>query len=297
MARSLALPTLLVAAVSAPYVATNAPEWKQKWMSPTAPPAATSNPPASVPAWPGAGKLALGQPPSSYPSTPPAGQPGTLARPAAVVASLEGAPTYSLAEVLRLDVTKEWVYQRWTRKSTALAEIDLFGIRVPLVTGTQLHDLAGSLTYFFTPDGRVQRVSFRGRTGDTTQIVALVTQRYAFQWQTPTAAGEQLLQVRNGEDILCELRTRPAPVLWTNSPNNSFSVNLELQNPATARPLAPILPPMPPALATVPAQGSPTSPATAKDAAGKPAEQGWKAFFPRSRTPAKQLQNLDRFNQ
>lgn len=216
-------------------------------------------------------------------------------------APLEGTPTYSLTEVFRLDVTKEWVYQRWARKSTALSELDLFGVRVPLVTGTRVHDLAGSLTYFFTPDGRVQRISFRGRTGDTTQIVALVTQQYGLQWQTPTAAGEQLLQVRRGEEILSELRTRPAPVLWSNSPNNSFSVNVELQNPATARPLAPILAPLPASIAaTPPANAQAGAPSGGKEPAAKadekPAEPRWKAFFPRSRTPEGQIKNLDRAN-
>jgi hypothetical protein len=216
----------------------------------------------------------------------------------AIQAPLEGTPTYSLAEVLRLDVTKEWVYQRWARKSTALSELDLYGVRVPLVTGTRVHDLAGSLTYFFTPDGRLQRISFRGRTGDTTQLVALVTQRYGFQWQTPTAAGEQLLQVLNGDQILCELRTRPAPVLWSNSPNNSFSVNLELQNPATARPLKPILAPVPAAASAPPANQAAASPAgqVAAKKDDKPPEPGWKAFFPRSRTPQGQIKNLDAAN-
>jgi hypothetical protein len=299
MARSLALPTLLVAAVSAPYVATHAPEWKQQWLNGATSAAQPAVTPATAPAWPGVGDTFAGKAmPSGWsPSSPTASAPPAIlaARPAPAVAPLEGAPSYSLAEVLRLDATKEWVYQRWPRKSTALSELDLYGVRVPLVTGTQLYDLAGSLTYFFTPDGRVQRLSFRGRTGDTTQIVALVTQRYGFQWQTPTAAGEQLLQVRKGEEILCELRTRPAPVLWANSPNNSFSVNLELQNPANARPLAPIAAPLPPpppaASATKGAAGH-----AGANGAGEPPPSGWKALHPRSRTPANQIQNLDRYN-
>jgi hypothetical protein len=293
--RSLTIPALLVAAVAAPYAVNKAPEWKNKWNTGAQPAPATPSAASSV--WPANGQAAHTAPGSvsAQPST-------AIAAAKPTQAPLEGTPTYSLAEVFRLDVSKEWVYQRWARKSTALSELDLFGVRVPLVTGTRLHDLAGSLTYFFTPDGRVQRISFRGRTGDTTQIVALVTQQYGFQWQTPTAAGEQLLQIRRGEEILGELRTRPAAVLWSNSSNDSFSVNVELQNPATARPLAPILAPLPAAAA---AAGAPAN-AQAGAAPGgkepsakaddKPSEPRWKAFFPRSRTPEGQIKNLDRAN-
>jgi hypothetical protein len=291
--RSLKIPALLAAAVAVPYAANRAPEWKNRWNAGSPPAPTTSAAPTSV--WPAIGQGGLpGQ--GADPT-----QAAALGLAAPAQAPLEGTPTYSLAEVFRLDVTKEWVYQRWARKSTALSELDLFGVRVPLVTGTRLHDLAGSLTYFFTPDGRLQRISFRGRTGDTTQIVALVTQQYGFQWQTPTAAGEQLLQIRRGDEILGELRSRPAAVLWSNSSNNSFSVNVELQNPATARPLAPILAPLPAAVAAAApantqAGGAPGGKEPAAKTEDKPAEPGWKAFFPRSRTPDGQIKNLDRAN-
>jgi hypothetical protein len=212
---------------------------------------------------------------------------------------LEGVPGYPLADVLRLDVTKEWVYQRWPRKSTALAELDLYGVRVPLVTGTQLHDLAGSLTYYFTPEGRVQLIRFRGRTGDTTQLVAIATQRFGLQRQSSVAAGEQLFQLRDGDKVLSSLRTRPAPVLWASMPHESFTVELDLQDPSTARPLAQGLPELPapsepqPAAANEPAAEE-SADKVAKD--DEPEEPAWKAFFPRRRVPSDQLPNLDHGN-
>jgi hypothetical protein len=216
--------------------------------------------------------------------------------------------TYSIAEVLRMDVSKEWVYQRWPRKSTALADLDLFGVRVPLVTGTQLYDLAGSLTYYFGGDGRVKKITFTGRTGDTTQLAAIAHQRFGLQAQPTPIAGEQLLQYRNGDDVLSELRTSPAPVLWASTPHESFAVELVLQDPATARPLqspimnmtagSPSVQPAQPATAT-PSQTAATPPAAAPQAppAAEPAEPlGWKAFFPRSRLPKAQVNNLDQAN-
>lgn len=291
--RSLAMPTLLAAAVAVPYGATHAPELKQQLLgagqSATAPKATTA-------------PTALGPtsstPPATY-STPwtSTASPASAQslQPTVVPTPLEGTPTYSLDEVLRMDVTKEWVYQRWARKSTALSELDLYGVRVPLVTGTQLHDLAGSLTYFFTPDGRVQRISFRGRTGDTTQLVQLVMQRYGLAWQTPSTAGEQLLELRQGDDVLSRVRTRPAPVLWANAPNESFTIDMELQDPTRARPLAPQLAPLPP-LAATPSKNADAKNGDAKEADALPPVTGWKAFFPRSRVPEGQIKGLDANN-
>jgi hypothetical protein len=294
LSRSLAVPTLLAASVAVPYVATNAPDWKQQWNAPPA--AGTAGGPTAPPLL---GGDVLQRP---VPSTTMPGGPGATLFPTQT--PLEGTPAVSLGEVFRLDVTKDWVYARWPRKSTALAELDLFGVRVPLVTGAQLHDLAGSLTYYFGPEGRVRLISFRGRTGDTTQLVQLVTQRFGLQQQPTLVAGEQLFQIRDGEKVLSSLRTRPAPVLWASSPHDSFSVELDLQDPATARPLAQNLPPLPATVTPPPpaAQAATVSNAEAAaaeakdDAEEKPVASGWKAFFPRRRVPSDQIPNLDHGN-
>jgi hypothetical protein len=143
--------------------------------------------------------------------------------------------------VLRFDVSKEWVYQNWDRKSTGLSDPQLFGIRVPLVTGTQRTDLAGSLTYMFDAQGQVQHISLRGRTADTTALVQFLTQTYQLQrMQAP--AGEQLFQVRSGSNVYSELRTMPESVLMETSPQGSFGVVLELGRPGSNRPLTPQVP-------------------------------------------------------
>jgi hypothetical protein len=279
ISRTLAVPTLLAATVGGPYVATNAPHWAKQWQ--TAAPAAATNtvPPASV-----GGPI---DPQRLEAMTASPTGPGATLYPTPT--PLEGAPTYSLGEVFRLDVTKEWVYQRWPRKSTALSSLDLFGVRVPLVTGTQLHDVAGSLTYFFGVDGRCHRISFRGRTGDTSQLLGMLAHLHGMQAYPTKVAGEQLLQLRRGSDVISECRTRPAPVLWSSSPHDSFSVELELQNPATGRPLKPQLAAVPPAPApATAAQAKPAAPAAAKSEAvaaaptPPPAESGgWRGFFSR----------------
>jgi hypothetical protein len=291
LTRTLAVPALLAASVAVPYVATNAPEWKKQLDGP----AATAS---STQPFPAIGAAADQR--AAMLAASPTG-PGATLYPAA--APLEGAPTYSIAEVFRMDVTKEWVYQRWPRKSTGLAELDLYGIRVPLVTGTQLHDVAGSLTYFFDSAGRVQRISFRGRTGDTTQLVGMVTQRFALTPQQTIAAGEQLYEVRRGPDVISRLRTRPAAVLWASSPHDSFSVELDLQDAAGGRPLASEIIPLPAPVAPPPTTSAAAQAAAAEGASSeesdgetKPSGLGWKAFFPRQRASDGQIRNLDRGN-
>jgi hypothetical protein len=318
--RTLAMPTLLAASVAVPYVATNAPEWTDQIRKSTAsapapaaptPAAQTANAPPTTP--PGS---------SPFAGAPAPQTPAQLATPGVpplppMFGSAAPDPTYSLSEVLRFDVTKDWVYQRWDRKTTALADLDLFGVRVPLVSGTQVHDIAGSLTYFFGADGRVKRISFRGRTGDTTQLAMLLHQRFGLQAVPSMIAGQQVLQVRQGDDVISELRTQTAPILWSNTPHESFSVEFELQDPAVAKPLKPQIasvstpPPAaaPGAPAAKPGEAAASTPNNAQAAEAQktaqaekkkkdepPAEPGWKALFPRSRATEGQLHQLNRSN-
>jgi hypothetical protein len=144
----------------------------------------------------------------------------------------------AIEQVLRFDLTKDWVYQHWARKSTGMSFANLFGVRVPLVTGTTIADLAGSLTYYFDANGQVQHITFTGRTGDTSRLIAFLVQNYKFHRST-APAGEQLFQVTGDSGVISELRTRPESVLWSTSPHNSFTIELELARPGTTRVLAP----------------------------------------------------------
>ena len=285
--RTLSVPVVLVAAAGLPYAVSNAPHplWNngapsQEQVTPVDP---------SLPSLP-PGLTAHPQGPGNpiYSTTTP----------------LEGIRSIGLSQVLRFDISKEWVYQNWARKSTSLAELDLYGIRVPLVTGTQLSDLAGSLTYYFDARGQVERISFRGNTGDTTELLMMMTQVYGLQRQPTMVAGEQLLQIRRGADVLSECKTRPAPVLWSNSPHDSFAVELELQRPGVTtalphRELPPTAaasqqatpPPLPPQSQEIAQNNAePAQPESTK----KEGKEKWDVFFPRSRVPKVQVENLEK---
>jgi hypothetical protein len=143
----------------------------------------------------------------------------------------EGMPVYDFAEVFRFDVTTAWVLSRWPRVSTRLSSLPTQGYRVALVTGTLPHDLAGSLTYYFNDEQKVQRITFLGTTGDTRPLVNLVTSRYGLVRQQDDGPGVHLYQFRSGKKIASELRIRSARTVSLAEPHTRFEVALVLERP------------------------------------------------------------------
>jgi hypothetical protein len=171
-------------------------------------------------------------------------------------------PLHPVEQVLRSDLTREWVYQNWDRKSTGPTDVGLFAVRVALVSGTDLNSLAGSLTYFFNQHGQIEHITFRGRTGDVTKLVAFLTRTYLFEAE-PAPTGELLYQVKRNGKVHSELRARPEPVLRRANPHSNIAVDLELARPGSNR----FLPPRPSALQLPPAAAESTPAATTAEEA------------------------------
>ena len=142
---------------------------------------------------------------------------------------VEGARVSDLSEVLRFDVTPIWVMQRWPRVTTHLASLDLEGFRVPLVTGTQIHDLAGSLTYYFDKNQTVQRITFFGYTGDETRLVELMTSKCGMRAE-PTLGRGLYLTKWSGKPKSA-LRIRHGPIVRAGAGRLQLEVELELNRP------------------------------------------------------------------
>ena len=143
---------------------------------------------------------------------------------------LETLPTPSLAEVLRFDVSVEWVMQRWPRVSTGLQYLQLQGYRVPLVSGTSLQDVAGSLTYYFNAGQQVQRITLRGTTGDPSVLVALLTARYHYTRRLTNDPGVVLFEaVDSNNQPAGTLKIRSAKVIKANQPRSRFEVDLVME--------------------------------------------------------------------
>ena len=166
------------------------------------------------------------QPDAASPSADSANE----ATPASTTSSSQNAlPTPSLAEVLRFDVTVEWVMRRWPRVSTGLPYLQLQGYRVPLVTGARLTDLAGSLTYYFNARQEVQRITFHGTTGDPRVLVGLLSGRHRFARRLTNDPGAILYEaVDAGNKPVGTLKIRSAQVIRADQPFSRFEVDLAM---------------------------------------------------------------------
>src|SRR5262245_10154126 len=122
--RPLIIATLVGASVGVPYLASRSaknssgangtPAATNAWTST----AGTSKVPATTASW-----------------QPPAQNAGIPASSGAV--PIDGTRFQSVDQVFRFDVTKEWVYRNWPRKSTGPTDVGLYSVRVPLVMDTR----------------------------------------------------------------------------------------------------------------------------------------------------------------
>ncbi len=143
--------------------------------------------------------------------------------------SLVGGPISDLREVLRFDISPDWVTSRFSRVTTVLAETQLEGLRVPLVTGIGPSDVAGSITYYFDYSGKLQRVMLHGFTGDVSRLVETMTQHYGLQAEPTLDAG--VYTRRWNARPVHFLRLTRAPVVYSDALHHKFTVFLELNQP------------------------------------------------------------------
>src|SRR5262249_9371318 len=148
MGRKSLLVLAAAAAVGVPYAAS---EWsKHKSTS------GASVPTNSAPAW-GSGASS----PVTYPTSLSQGD----VRAAGIGTMADETPIVDMSEAFRLTVNPAWVMSRWPRVSTALTEDTHQGLRVTLISGVQPDDVAGALTYYFTPSQNCAKITFAGSTG------------------------------------------------------------------------------------------------------------------------------------
>jgi hypothetical protein len=137
-----------------------------------------------------------------------------------------GGEVHDLREVLRFDITPIWLTQRFSRVTTVLSNVQLDGMRVPLITGTRPTDLAGTLTYYFDGRQSLRRVNLHGLMGDPSQLTALMVQFYGFQPEQ--TLGGQLFTTRWNNRISNVLHLSPAPIVYSGADHSKFIVFLEL---------------------------------------------------------------------
>jgi hypothetical protein len=270
--RPLIIATLIGASVGVPYLASQ---------SKTNKPTAANTPPSSAPHASSQSNNMTTRLPAVAPTMPAVPQ---LSAPTTFpmrTPPIDGAQFTSVNQIFRFDVTKEWVYQNWSRKSTGPTDVGLYSVRVPLVMSPSMTGLAGSLTYYFNAQNQVEHISFRGRTGDTTPLVQLLTTTYQLE-PVGAATGERLYQLQYRGAVQSELRTHPEAILYSTSANQSIVVELELARPGSER----VLPPRPtgfvaPQVAGAPADTTPAAITPVKENSSGDSKSG--SYFSRIR--------------
>jgi len=148
------------------------------------------------------------------------------------------APVFQeFAHVFSFHATPSWIFQTWPRVSTTLSDLRMEGLRVPLVSGSHVDDVAGSLTYYFDHEKTLQRITFQGVTGDERRLVEMLQREFKFQSE-PSAAGGLYLVKWNGKPVSV-LRVEPAPVVSANQPHTRLKIDLEINRPSRYYNLSP----------------------------------------------------------
>ena len=155
--------------------------------------------------------------------------PTTNPEPYSTEVPIEGTPVEHLSEIIRFNVTPQWVMGRWPRVTTELSNLNLEGLRVPLVTGKKPHDLAGSLTYYFDKQQQVQRITFHGFTSDERPLVDLLTKKCGFHPE-PTL-GRGLYMAKWSGKPKSALWVRHIPLAKTSPRSAELKLELELNRP------------------------------------------------------------------
>ena len=146
--------------------------------------------------------------------------------------TLSGYQISDLSQLMRFDISPEWVIGRFTRVSTVLAEMNLKGLRVPIVTGIRSDDVAGTLTFYFDSMNRLQRLTFHGFTGDPNRFASAMVGNFGLQRERALEAGA-FTKRWNGRPTHF-MRLTHAPVVYADAVHQKYTVFLELNHPDLA---------------------------------------------------------------
>ena len=142
-----------------------------------------------------------------------------------------GGNVSDLREVLRFDIVPGWLPQRFARVTTITSNVQMDGLRVPLITGTQSTDIAGSLTYYFDANQSLKRINLQGLSGDPTNLANLMVQYY--QLKPEQSLGGQLFTARWNNRVTSVMQIAPAPIIYAGADHSKYIIFLELNQPSS----------------------------------------------------------------
>jgi hypothetical protein len=144
--------------------------------------------------------------------------------------TLGGGTVNDFREFLRFDIVPGWLPQRFSRVSTVTSNVQMDALRVPLITGTQPNDIAGTLTYYFDAIQTLKRIQLHGLTGDPSKLANLMVQFY--QLKPEQSLGGQLFTTRWNNRITSVMQVSPAPIIYAGADHSKYILFLELNQPS-----------------------------------------------------------------
>jgi hypothetical protein len=211
---------VLGAAVGVPYVASQWPQLKASVFGTAAPNSSTGAfSPVSA-----SNYSAVPQLPAVAPNGEPMG--------AGLNPRGDETPIVDMAEAFRWEATPQWVLSRWPRVSSGLPDEKLHGMRVPLISGLRVDDLAGSLTYYFNASQKCEKLTFSGTTGDPSRLVGLLVNRYDLKPVGSSDPGVVRYEIRWNGEAHSWLIVRPSAIVRSSSPYTRYEVQANICDPA-----------------------------------------------------------------
>ena len=171
---------------------------------------------------------------ANYSATPqlPAVTPNGVPMGAGLNPQADETPIVEMSEAFRWDTTPQTVMSRWPRVSSGINEESLHGMRVALISGLRMDDVAGSLTYYFATSQKCAKITFSGTTGDPARLISLLTDRYGFKPVGSQDPSVLRYEIRWMGDAHSWLVVRPSAVVRSSSPYARYEVQAIINDPA-----------------------------------------------------------------
>lgn len=226
MFRRILLPAVVLgAAIGVPYVASNWPKLKASVFGGSASNSSAARfQPVSASNYSTSNYSAAPQLPAVTPNGVPIG--------AGLNPQADETPMVDMTEAFRWEATPQWILSRWPRVSSELPAENLQGMRVALISGLRVDDVAGSLTYYFNASQKCAKITFFGTTGDPRRLVALLVDRYGFKPFASSEPGVVQYQIRWNGAAHSWLDIRPAAIVRSSSPYTRYAVQVSISDPA-----------------------------------------------------------------
>ena len=144
---------------------------------------------------------------------------------------LDGGVIGRFEDVINMNITPTWITQRWARVSTNIQSGPWLGYRVPIVTGEQTDDLAGAITYYFDDQQQLQRIAFRGTTGEPQRIITMLQQKFHLT-KRPTSLIGLYIKSQNRRPVSVLMITQsPHTATHNNTRHSQYTIQFELNRP------------------------------------------------------------------